>query len=121
MEGVRWPRPCRRVRQPIRPRVPGCEDLEGCWNVIAQPDAQGPNGLDFGHVSFGSSFILATTFDDHGPVADAILTYSQSANPRSLHYADQTRLFSQKKWVRLAFTPPQIRDQAVTTTVLRCQ
>ena len=51
----------------------------------------------------GSSYIQVVTFDPHGPVADAILTYSQSTDPASPHYADQTRLHAKKGWVRLPF------------------
>ena len=40
----------------------------------------------------------------------AILSYSQSENPRSEHYADQTRLFSQKRWLPMRFTERQIRN-----------
>ena len=47
-------------------------------------------------------------FDEDGPVADAILSYSQSTNPASPHYADQTRLYSRKEWNRLPFTDEEI-------------
>jgi acyl-homoserine-lactone acylase len=33
------------------------------------------------------------------PDARTILTYSESTNPSSPFYADQTKLFSRKKWV----------------------
>lgn len=46
----------------------------------------------------GSSFILALAFDDHGPVAEALLTYSQSGNPDSPHFSDQTDLYRNKQW-----------------------
>ncbi|MFO7552249.1 MAG: penicillin acylase family protein [Haliea sp.] len=46
----------------------------------------------------GSSFILALTFDDDGPVAEALLTYSQSGNPDSPHFSDQTDLYRNKQW-----------------------
>jgi acyl-homoserine-lactone acylase len=36
-----------------------------------------------------------------------ILTYSQSENPKSKHYADQTKLFSKKRWVADRFCPNQ--------------
>ena len=41
-----------------------------------------------------------------------ILTYSESANPNSKHYADQTRLFSQKKWIDPPFCPGQVEKAA---------
>ena len=57
-----------------------------------------------GYVPFhGSSYIQVVTFDAKGPVADAILTYSQSTDPASPHYADQTLLHAKKGWVRLPF------------------
>jgi acyl-homoserine-lactone acylase len=51
----------------------------------------------------GSSYIQVVSFDERGPVADAVLTYSQSTDPASPHFADQTRLFSDKNWVHLPF------------------
>lgn len=49
-------------------------------------------------VIHGSSFILALAFDDDGPVAEALLTYSQSGNPDSPHFSDQTDLYRNKQW-----------------------
>jgi acyl-homoserine-lactone acylase len=57
-----------------------------------------------GYVPYhGSSYIQAVTFDDKGPVADAVLSYSQSTDPDSAHFADQTWLYARKGWVRLPF------------------
>lgn len=56
----------------------------------------------------GSSYIQIVGFDETGPVADAILSYSQSTNPASPHYADQTRIYSKKEWHRLPFTDAEI-------------
>jgi acyl-homoserine-lactone acylase len=48
----------------------------------------------------GSSYVQVVTWGSGScPNARTILTYSQSTNPGSPFYADQTRLFSQKKWV----------------------
>ena len=49
----------------------------------------------------GTSYIQIVGFDDKGPVADAILSYSQSTNPASPHAADQTRAYAAKQWHRL--------------------
>lgn len=56
----------------------------------------------------GSSYLQVVGFDNEGPVADAILSYSQSTDPASPHYGDQTREYSAKRWHRLPFTPAQI-------------
>ena len=56
---------------------------------------------------------MTAAFDSSGrPHGEAILTYSQSENPESEHYADQTRLFSQKQWVPMRFTEQEIRGDA---------
>lgn len=67
----------------------------------------------------GSSYVQVVTFDDAGPVADAVLSYSQSTDPASPHFADQTRLYSAKKWVRLPFGAAAIAAdrQGVTRTI----
>jgi acyl-homoserine-lactone acylase len=61
----------------------------------------------------GTSYIQIVTFDDKGPVADAILSYSQSTNPASPHFADQTRAYSAKQWHRLPFAAKDIKAQTI--------
>jgi len=90
-------------------RIPihGCSEGEGCFNIIStERDAQGR------YDPFtGASFVMTAAFDASGAVrGEAILSYSQSENPRSPHYADQTRLFSQKQWLPMRFTEQQIRS-----------
>jgi len=50
-----------------------------------------------------SSWIQATEFTRFGPRSRGILTYSLSTNPESPHFADQTKLYSEKRWLRLPF------------------
>lgn len=67
-----------------------------------------------GYVPYhGSSYIQVVTFDDQGPVADAVLSYSQSTDPASPYYADQTRLYSEKGWARLPFHPADVKKEAL--------
>jgi acyl-homoserine-lactone acylase len=47
---------------------------------------------------------MTVEFTSHGPVSQGLLTYSESANPNSPHYADQTHLYSAKSWDDLRFT-----------------
>ena len=56
-----------------------------------------------------NSYIQVVSFGPQGPVADALLASSQSSDPASPYYADQTRLYSEKRWVRLPFTPSALR------------
>ncbi|MDC8755287.1 penicillin acylase family protein [Erythrobacter sp. sf7] len=64
----------------------------------------------------GSSYIQIVGFDASGPVVDAILSYSQSTDPASPHYADQTRAYAAKRWHRLPFSPDEIAAQAIGKT-----
>ncbi|UYV17432.1 penicillin acylase family protein [Porphyrobacter sp. ULC335] len=61
----------------------------------------------------GTSYIQIVGFDETGPVADAILSYSQSTNPASPHAADQTRAYAAKQWHRLPFDRKAISASAI--------
>jgi acyl-homoserine-lactone acylase len=59
---------------------------------------------------------MVVEFTDDGPVADAILTYSESDDPDSPHLNDQMALYSSKTWQPLPFTRAQIEaDPALRT------
>jgi acyl-homoserine-lactone acylase len=52
----------------------------------------------------GATYLHAVAFDgDRCPDSATLLAYSQSADPTSAHYSDQTKLYSQKKWVTERF------------------
>lgn len=73
-----------------------------------------------GPLQHGSSFVQAVSFDGDGcPDARTILTYSQSTNPSSPHYADQTRLYSQGGWATDHFCAQEVRDHTVGELRLR--
>ncbi len=78
------------------------------------------NAKRYKPITYGSSHIQAIAFRKKGaPIARTILTYSQSEDPTSRFHADQTRLFSQEKWVRFAWTDQQIRKDRIGVTRLR--
>lgn len=54
-------------------------------------------------VNYGSSFMMAVTFDDKGPVGKHILTYSQSSEPDSPHYTDETERYGKGQWLDILF------------------
>jgi acyl-homoserine-lactone acylase len=60
-------------------------------------------------VNYGTSYIQTVQFTDAGVNVQAFLTYSQSTNPASPNFADQTARFSGKQWITLPFT-----DSAIT-------
>jgi len=88
------------------------------FNAIAAPFA-GASG--FPDVVHGSSFVQTVQFTNGCPRVRTILTYSQSANPQSPYYADQTRMFSDKQWNPGLFCDEQLmRDPALAITSLGC-
>jgi acyl-homoserine-lactone acylase len=117
----------------------GCPEEKGCFNVIeasgpetgrligpsgeAGPppgtEDRAPGGKPPAPSIDGSSFIMAVELTQRGPRARTILAYSQSADPTSAHYRDQTVLFSRKQWVTGRFTEaeinadPNLRTQTV--------
>ena len=98
--------------------LPGCTEGEGCFDRVEGVIPRGGNGVDT-DVNVGSSFIMATELTPQGPRTRTILTYSESANPDSPHYADQTILFSRGQWVTEPFSQAQISsDPQLQTTTL---
>jgi acyl-homoserine-lactone acylase len=61
-------------------------------------------GEGYSAIRHGNSYIQAVSWDESDcPDANAILTYSQSTDPVSAHYADATRLYSQSGWIDMPF------------------
>lgn len=59
-------------------------------------------------VAFGSSAVWTISFEGDAPRAEGFLSYSQSSNPASPHYADQTERFARKQWIVYPFTEAAI-------------
>ncbi|MES2296311.1 MAG: penicillin acylase family protein [Pseudomonadota bacterium] len=103
-------------------RVPihgGYGNPDGVYNAMsvggAVPDAHG-----YHNVEHGASYLQTVGFDASGPVAQAMLVYGQSTDPKSEHYADQLGLYSRKQWQELPFTETQIKadpQRKVTTLI----
>lgn len=67
----------------------------------------------------GNSYIQTVTWpagcsDEDGsgcaPIAEGFVTYSQSTDPASPHFRDQTEAYSKKAWIRFPFTEDQIAE-----------
>jgi len=87
------------------PGGPG--DPDGIYNAIYRNTEPGDSLTT---PDTGSSFIQVVTWPRRGacPVGSTILTYSESSNPASPHFADQTKLFSNKQFLPDRFCPAQI-------------
>lgn len=76
-------------------------------------------GQGFSAPYMGSSFVQVISWNDGPcPIGGSILTYSESDNPSSPHYADQTRLFSRKQWVPDTFCQSAVLRATKSTLVL---
>ncbi|HMT05501.1 MAG: penicillin acylase family protein [Solirubrobacterales bacterium] len=87
--------------------IPGGSGAQGVFNVISAVRNTSTGVYD--SVRHGSSFIIMASMNGAKcPDVKTILTYSQAAtNEKSPHYADQTRLFSQHKWLTDRFCVSQ--------------
>jgi acyl-homoserine-lactone acylase len=110
--------------------IHGATNLDGAFNIVDYNDndntllastkrgpvvkdatgADDPTGLteDGYIVNRGSSFMMALEFTKDGPHAESVLSYSQSSDPSSPHYADQTHLFSESRYHPVPFTDAEI-------------
>ena len=71
------------------------------------------------NVIHGSSFIMALSFTDNGPEAQAILSYSQSGDPASPHFSDQTKLYTEERWRNIHFRAADIERHTISKRLLR--
>jgi acyl-homoserine-lactone acylase len=101
-------------------RIPihGSEGGQGVFNAIS--DIFDP-AAGYSDVTAGSSFVMVTSFEGGCPKDRSILTYSLSDNPNSAHYADQTRMYSQKQWVDPPFCGNQVRKTAESVKTIRAR
>ena len=71
-------------------------------------------------VPHGSSYVqvVAPRGPDACPDAHTILTYSESTDPTSPWFSDQTPLYSQKQWIAFPFCAADVQAQAISTQTL---
>lgn len=112
--------------------IPGGQSRDGTTNVVTYSvlkstvDPSTPRGpvlnvetgltADGYVVNFGSSFVMALEIGAEGPRGQAFLSYSQSDDPASPWFSDQTALFSTQQWRPLVFSEADIAaDPALQT------
>ena len=88
--------------------IHGGSGFLGIYNVIMSDPAAGTKR----EVQFGTSYLQVVGFGAGGPEAKAVLSYSESSDPASPHFSDQTELFSRKQWVTLPFSEAQVSADA---------
>jgi acyl-homoserine-lactone acylase len=93
-----------RVRVPLHG---GIGNADGSYNSLTMRSPLEAGG--YKDVAWGTSYVQTVTFDQAGPVGHGFLTYGQSVDPASPHYADQVSLFSRKEFPALPFTQERMR------------
>ncbi|WP_435745663.1 penicillin acylase family protein [Nocardioides sp. SYSU DS0663] len=102
------------------PAIPlgGGDGEVGNANVLSSRWARDNSG-EYKPITYGSSHIQAIAYLPGGGLdARTILTYGQSEDSTSPWSTDQTRLFSQERWVRFPWTDAQIRRDLLHTDVV---
>jgi acyl-homoserine-lactone acylase len=103
------------VRVPVHGAI---GDIDGSYNSVHM--ASELDGTGYHGIAWGTSYVQTVTFDEKGPVAQAMLVYGQSVDPKSSWYADQVPLFSKKEWPALPFSADDIkRDAQYSARVLK--
>lgn len=98
--------------------IPGGEGWAGMWSMIVT-DLE--PGVGYSPIRHGNSYIQVISWDRDGKLDPrAIITYSQSPEPESPHYADMTRLYAEGGWVSLPFEDAEIdADPNLVSLTLR--
>jgi acyl-homoserine-lactone acylase len=104
----------RNAKKITLPGGPG--DPDGEFNAIYQNVISDPGAVP----TLGSSYVQAVTWraGDPCPLAASVLTYSESTNPRSPYYDDQTKVFSSKRFLPEPFCSATVRKAAIATFVV---
>lgn len=77
-------------------------------------------GEGYSRIGAGNSYMQAVTWDETDcPVAYGILSYSQSSDPASDHYADATALYSKGGWIDMPFCEAARDEQAIERVSLQ--
>ena len=87
--------------------IPGAVGRHGAFSYIVTPFTDGEGYTPILH---GNSYIQIIGWDEAGNLdARGVLTYSQSPEPDSPHYADLTKLYSRGEMIDLPFTEEEIQ------------
>ena len=94
----------------------------GVFNAISSSFSGDPADPGYTNIPHGSSFVMVTQFTNGCPDDRSILTYSQSSNPNSPYFKDQTEMYSDKQWVDPAFCASEVGVGPgwSTTTISGC-
>ena len=69
--------------------------------------------LGYTNPSAATSYVQVVSLGLNGPAAEAILASSQSSDPASPFYVDQTEMYAKKLWLSLPFTADAVAAHAI--------
>jgi acyl-homoserine-lactone acylase len=96
--------------------MPGCLEGDGCYAAIGSSFPT-PTSKQ-AEVTGGTSIVMFTELQaGHEPLSKALLAYSQSEDPTSAYYEDQTQRFSKNEWITLPWTPASVAEDAIAPTL----
>lgn len=95
------------IKGDTRIPISGGSEASGQYNRVDSRNGWTP-GRGYPDVNNGSSFLMWMQFTPAGPVGHSIMTMSQSRNPASPYFADQTRLWSNLATKRMLFSEADI-------------
>ncbi|WP_083294497.1 penicillin acylase family protein [Burkholderia plantarii] len=84
------------------PLYGGCSNL-GYFTAVCDYDKRRAHQPITADAMAGNSYLQVVTFDAHGPEAHTLLAHSESDDPASPHYADGTRRYAARRWLRTPF------------------
>lgn len=86
--------------------VPGAPGTSGMFSYIVSTLSKNEG---YTPIVAGNSYIQVISWDEAGDLhSQGMLTYSQSPEPESPHYADLTELYSRGEWIDLPFSEADI-------------
>ncbi|MBS2011692.1 MAG: penicillin acylase family protein [Deltaproteobacteria bacterium] len=92
--------------------VPGGQQRTGNFTIAqARSYVLKPN-TGYGPLNYGNSYMQVVGLKPGSVEAYTFVTYSESTDPASPHFDDYTREYSQKKWLKAAFTEAEIAAEA---------
>ena len=97
--------------------IPGAQGWAGMFSMIV---AKLSKDKGYNPILHGNSYIQVISWDEDGRLQPTgILTYSQSQEPESPHYADLTEVYSRGEWIDFPFTEDEIlADPSLKTLTL---
>jgi acyl-homoserine-lactone acylase len=96
--------------------MPGCLEGDGCYAAIGSSFPT-PTSKQ-AEVTSGTSIVMFTELQPgHEPVTKGLLAYSQSEDPTSPYYEDQTQRLSKNEWITLPWTPAEVAEDAIAPTL----